>query len=29
MGTVNGMKAHLDKERVKKVKDSGAEDDDE
>jgi pSer/pThr/pTyr-binding forkhead associated (FHA) protein len=29
MGTVNGMKARLDKERVKKVKDSGAEDDDE
>jgi hypothetical protein len=29
MGAVNGMKAHLDKERVKKVKDSGAEEDDE
>jgi pSer/pThr/pTyr-binding forkhead associated (FHA) protein len=29
MGAVNGMKARLDKERVKKVKDSGAEEDDE
>jgi hypothetical protein len=29
MGKVNGMKALLDKERVKKVKDSGAEDEEE
>jgi MFS family permease len=29
MGQVNGMKAQLDKDRANKVKDSGAEDDDE
>jgi hypothetical protein len=29
MGNVSSMKAHLDKERAKKVKDSGADEDDD